>query len=65
MTNIREMVFMSGIPKHKNDDHRSCVEHQGQGRYVWKKQILRSIIIDDAPKKNKRISLFHAHFFLP
>ena len=49
----------------KNDDHRSCVEHQGHGMYVWKKQILTSIIIEDAWKNNKRISLYHAHFFLP
>ena len=33
--------------------------------YVWKKQILTSIIIDDASKKNIRIYLFHPHFFLP
>ena len=34
MSNIWDMVFMSGIHKHeewKNDDHRSCVEHQGHG----------------------------------
>ena len=49
----------------KNDDHRSCVEHQGHGMYVWKKQILTSINIDDASKNNKSISLFHALFFLP
>ena len=28
--------------------------------YVWKKQILTSIIINDASKHNKRISLFRA-----
>ena len=33
--------------------------------YVWKKQILTIIIIDDASKNNKMISLFHAHFFFP
>ena len=33
--------------------------------YVWKKQILTNIIIADASKNNKRISLFHAHSFLP
>ena len=49
----------------KNNDHRSCVEHQGHSMYVWYEQILTSIIIDDASKHNKRISLFHAHFFLP
>ena len=34
MSNIRDMVFMSGIHKHeewKNDDHGSCVEQQGHG----------------------------------
>ena len=32
--------------------------------YVWKKQILTSIIIDDGSENNKRISLFRAQFIL-
>ena len=65
MSNIRDMVFMSGI--HKHEEWWSLIMCRTlRTRYVWLEEInINEYFIDNASENNKRISLFHAHFFLP
>ena len=60
MSNIRGMAFMSGI--HKHEEWWLMITYRTlMARYVCLEEANNNgIIIDDASKNNKRISLFHA-----